>query len=83
MTNQILWLDISSVSHTEQKILLGSVQRLELIELLERHVGAERRLEVVAQRQTEMRYCMLYFTNSFSSKLSSLLTKLTRAQFLA
>jgi hypothetical protein len=42
--------------HTEQKILLGSVQRVEVIALLERHIGEERRLEVVAKRHMETRY---------------------------
>lgn len=32
-------------------ILLGSIQRNELIGLLERHIGAGRRLEVAARRQ--------------------------------
>ncbi|XP_046643133.1 chloride channel protein 2-like [Daphnia pulicaria] len=40
---------------TEQKILLGSVQRVEVIALLERHIGEERRLEVVAKRHMETR----------------------------
>ncbi|XP_018904088.2 chloride channel protein 2 isoform X2 [Bemisia tabaci] len=34
-------------------ILLGSVQRLELIKMLEKHVGRERRLQVVAKWQKE------------------------------
>jgi hypothetical protein len=46
--------------HTEQKILLGSVQRVELMALIERHIGAERRLEAAANRYMEARYCKLY-----------------------
>lgn len=33
-------------------ILLGSVQRMELMRLLERHLGRERRLEEVARRKS-------------------------------
>lgn len=33
-------------------ILLGSVQRMELMRLLERHLGRERRLQEVARRQS-------------------------------
>ncbi|XP_046643134.1 chloride channel protein 2-like isoform X1 [Daphnia pulicaria] len=40
---------------TEQKILLGSVQRVELMALIERHIGAERRLEAAANRYIEAR----------------------------
>lgn len=38
---------------TEQKILFGSVQRLELLALLERQIGPERRAEVAAKRFVE------------------------------
>jgi len=34
-------------------ILLGSIQRIELIKLIERHVGRERRLQVAAKWQKE------------------------------
>lgn len=34
-------------------ILLGSIQRLELIKIIEKHIGRERRLQVVAQWQKE------------------------------
>lgn len=34
-------------------ILLGSIQRLELIKLIERHIGRERRLQVAAKWQKE------------------------------
>nr|CAH0108617.1 unnamed protein product [Daphnia galeata] len=47
------------VGDTEQKILLGSVQRVELMALLERHIGDERRLEVVATRHVEIRKRLL------------------------
>ena len=36
-------------------ILLGSIQRTELIGLIERHIGRERRLLVAAKRQKEAR----------------------------
>lgn len=35
-------------------VLLGSIQRGELIELVKRHVGHERRMKVAAQRQIEI-----------------------------
>lgn len=41
------------VHSPDSRILLGSVQRLELIRLIEYHVGRERRLEVVAKWQKE------------------------------
>lgn len=34
-------------------ILFGSIQRTELIALIERHIGRERRLQVAARRQKE------------------------------
>ncbi|XP_035209819.1 chloride channel protein 2-like isoform X3 [Stegodyphus dumicola] len=40
------------VESSESMILLGSVQRIELMRLLERHLGRERRLEEVARRQS-------------------------------
>lgn len=40
-------------SNAEQKILFGSVQRLELLALLERQIGPERRAEVAAKRFVE------------------------------
>nr|CAH0108614.1 unnamed protein product [Daphnia galeata] len=43
------------VVDTEQKILLGSVQRVELMALLERHIGDERRLEAAAKLYIESR----------------------------
>jgi hypothetical protein len=36
-------------------ILLGSIQRTELIGLIERHIGRDRRLQVAAKRQKEAR----------------------------
>ncbi|XP_014239221.2 chloride channel protein 2 isoform X2 [Cimex lectularius] len=41
------------VDKPENMILLGSIQRLELIKIIEKHVGRERRLQVVAQWQKE------------------------------
>ncbi|KAL1115624.1 hypothetical protein AAG570_005914 [Ranatra chinensis] len=41
------------VENPETMILLGSIQRIELIKTIERHVGRERRLEVVARWQKE------------------------------
>jgi len=41
------------VENPENMILLGSIQRIELIKVIERHVGRERRLQVVAQWQRE------------------------------
>jgi hypothetical protein len=41
------------LSSTESMILLGSIQRLELIKLIERHIGRERRLQVAAKWQKE------------------------------
>ncbi|GFT82231.1 chloride channel protein 2 [Nephila pilipes] len=40
------------VESSESMILLGSVQRMELMRLLERHLGRERRLEEVARRKS-------------------------------
>ncbi|XP_035225606.1 chloride channel protein 2-like [Stegodyphus dumicola] len=40
------------VESSDSMILLGSVQRMELMRLLERHLGRERRLEEVARRQS-------------------------------
>ena len=53
--NDLLVLFFDS-PNTEKKILLGSVQRVELIALLERHIGDERRLEAAAKRYIEARY---------------------------
>lgn len=36
-------------------ILLGSIQRTELINMIEQHIGRERRLQVAAKRQKEAR----------------------------
>ncbi|XP_046673281.1 chloride channel protein 2 isoform X4 [Homalodisca vitripennis] len=41
------------VENPDTMILLGSIQRIELIKVIERHVGRERRLQVVAQWQKE------------------------------
>ncbi|XP_049954141.1 chloride channel protein 2 isoform X1 [Schistocerca serialis cubense] len=41
------------VDSPESMILLGSIQRLELIKLIERHIGRERRLQVAAKWQKE------------------------------
>lgn len=41
------------VENPETMILLGSIQRLELIKIIERHIGRERRLQVVARWQKE------------------------------
>jgi chloride channel 2 len=38
---------------TGSMILLGSIQRLELIKHIERHIGRERRLQVAARWQKE------------------------------
>ena len=35
-------------------VLLGSIQRGELIDLLKRHIGHDRRVQVAAQRQMEI-----------------------------
>jgi chloride channel 2 len=35
-------------------VLLGSIQRGELIELVKRHIGHDRRVKVAAQRQIEI-----------------------------
>lgn len=35
------------VDNPDSMILLGSIQRLELIKLIEKHIGRERRLQVV------------------------------------
>lgn len=41
------------VDNPESMILLGSIQRIELIKLIERHIGRERRLQVAAKWQKE------------------------------
>lgn len=41
------------VLSTGSMILLGSIQRLELIKVIERHIGRERRLQVAAKWQKE------------------------------
>ncbi|GLH07553.1 CSON011389 protein [Gryllus bimaculatus] len=41
------------VDSPESMILLGSIQRLELIKLIERHIGRERRMQVAAKWQKE------------------------------
>ena len=41
--------------YLDHMILLGSVQREELIELLKRHIGHERRQKVAAQRLLDLR----------------------------
>ena len=41
------------VDHPDSMILLGSVQRLELIKLIEKHIGRERRLQVAQQLHKE------------------------------
>jgi len=38
---------------TDSMILLGSIQRLELIKLIEKHIGRERRQQVAARWQRE------------------------------
>jgi len=42
------------VDNPDSMILLGSIQRLELIKLIEKHIGRERRLQVV---QTSLQHC--------------------------
>ncbi|KZS06049.1 Chloride channel protein 2 [Daphnia magna] len=42
------------VDNPRNMVLLGSIQRGELIELVKRHVGHERRMKVAAQRQIEI-----------------------------
>jgi len=44
---------LTSVVSTGSMVLLGSIQRLELIKLIERHIGRERRLQVAAKWQKE------------------------------
>ncbi|KAJ8917377.1 hypothetical protein NQ315_002401 [Exocentrus adspersus] len=41
------------VDTPENMVLLGSIQRLQLIQLIEKHIGKERRLQVAAIRQRE------------------------------
>lgn len=41
------------VEDPESMVLLGSIQRLQLIRLIEKHIGRERRLQVAAIRQRE------------------------------
>lgn len=41
------------VDNHDNMILLGSIQRLQLIQLIEKHIGRERRLQVAAIRQRE------------------------------
>ncbi|XP_074040499.1 chloride channel protein 2 isoform X2 [Leptinotarsa decemlineata] len=41
------------VDSPESMVLLGSIQRLQLIQLIEKHIGKERRLQVAAIRQRE------------------------------
>ncbi|XP_050300411.1 chloride channel protein 2 [Anthonomus grandis grandis] len=41
------------VDKPESMILLGSIQRLQLIQTIEKHIGRDRRLQVVAIRQRE------------------------------
>uniref|UniRef100_A0A1B6EB21 Chloride channel protein n=2 Tax=Clastoptera arizonana TaxID=38151 RepID=A0A1B6EB21_9HEMI len=41
------------VENPDNMILLGSIQRIELIKVIERHIGRERRLQVVARWQKE------------------------------
>lgn len=41
------------VDNPESMVLLGSIQRLQLIKVIEKHIGKERRLQVAASRQRE------------------------------
>ncbi|KAL1501247.1 hypothetical protein ABEB36_006608 [Hypothenemus hampei] len=41
------------VDKPDSMVLLGSIQRLQLIQLIEKHIGRERRLQVAAIRQRE------------------------------
>lgn len=41
------------VDNPENMVLLGSVQRYELIKMIDKHIGREKRLEVAAQWQQE------------------------------
>ncbi|CAH1134809.1 unnamed protein product [Ceutorhynchus assimilis] len=41
------------VDKPESMVLLGSIQRLQLIQLIEKHIGRERRLQIAAIRQKE------------------------------
>lgn len=41
------------VDSHESMILLGSVQRYELIKMIDKHIGREKRLEVAAKWQKE------------------------------
>lgn len=36
-------------------VLLGSIKRVELMQLLERHTGSQRRLEFFTQQQAEIK----------------------------
>ncbi|XP_046448305.1 chloride channel protein 2-like isoform X1 [Daphnia pulex] len=46
------------VDNPDSMILLGSIQRTELIGLIERHIGRDRRLQIAAKRQKEARVRM-------------------------
>lgn len=52
-----MWLThIKNSFVTEQMILLGSVQRLELFLMISRHIGPERRIETAARRHLKAKY---------------------------
>ena len=52
----------------EHMILLGSIQRDELVNLIERQIGPERRLKVAAERETARNFLKL---KAFSNNLLS------------
>lgn len=56
--------------HPDSMILLGSIQRLELIKTLERQVGRERRLQVLAQwhKEAQERYLWKCKNNTIFKK---------------
>ncbi|PSN46228.1 Chloride channel protein 2 [Blattella germanica] len=54
------------VDNPESMILLGSIQRLELIKLIERHIGRERRLQISPIFGSQPKKSILKKTNSFT-----------------
>lgn len=57
------------VDNPDSMILLGSIQRLQLIKLIEKHIGRERRLQVMefstSRRNFVSHYSLLYVTFIF------------------
>ena len=48
------------VDNPDSMILLGSIQRLELIKLIEKHIGRERRLQVFIKKKLERYSYFIY-----------------------